>query len=149
MKLRCPNIWLAVCEGPALFSFFSWEGRSLAVSLTLAHTRALTPLSKFAMSPPPIVLCSGSFCSHYLSPLMCMYKMVYWACEASGTGTAPSSFAVTHFQTMHWVAKGHAQPVALFKFPSSTRLCHGNKTRFCWLEVGKTEALGLSQFVLE
>lgn len=64
-------------------------------------------------------------------------------------GMAPSSFAVTHFQTMHWVAKGHAQPVALFKFPSSTRLCHGNKTQFCWLEVGKTEALGLSQFVLE
>lgn len=50
---------------------------------------------------------------------------------------------------MHQAAKGQAQPVALFKFPSSTRLRHGNKTRFCWLEVGKTEALGLSQFVLE
>lgn len=147
MKPCCPNIWLADCEGPALVSFFSWEGYSLTVSLTLAHPRAHTPFPKFAVSPPPIVLCGGSFCSHYLSPLMCTYKMVYWARGASGM--VPSSFAVTHFQTMHGVAKGHAQPVALFKFPSSTGLCHGNKTRFCWLEVGKTEALGLSQFVLE
>lgn len=145
MKPCCPNIWLAVCKEPALFSFFSWEGYSLAASLTLTHTRAHTPFSKFATSPPPIVLWQLLF-TLSVTPHVCVQNGLL---SPRSIGMAPSSFAVTHFQTMHWVAKGHAQPVALFKFPSSTRLCHGNKTRFCWLEVGKTEALGLSQFVLE
>lgn len=74
---------------------------------------------------------------------MCMYERVYWAREAPGW--LPPHLLLHIF----WVAKGHAQPVALFKFPSSSSPCHGNKTQFCWLEVGKTEALGLGQFVLE
>lgn len=84
MKPRCLNIWLAVWKGPALFSFFSWEGYSFTVSLTLTHTSAHTPFSKFAISPPPIVFWGGSFCLHYLSPLMCMCRTFFWAHKAPG-----------------------------------------------------------------
>lgn len=57
MKPYCPDTRLAVCKGPALFSFSWWEG----YSLTLPYTHAHTPFSKFAMSPPPLSCMVAAF----------------------------------------------------------------------------------------
>lgn len=94
------------------------------LSLSLAHTQAHTPFAKFAVSPPPIVSCSGSFCSHYLQPLMCVNETG----TEQGMGWLPHS-QLRFFQTMLRVPRVvHRQEHYLNSLPRqdyamATKLC--------------------------